>query len=223
MSVEKRFKFLLDEIENAALRSKRNASDISLIAVSKGVSVTQILEAYHLGIRHFAESKLKDFLAKRDLLPKDIVWHFIGTVQSNKALAIVEAFSFIHSVTSLKTAETLSRAAIRLQKKCRCFIELNLSGESSKQGFFVDQFLDNRDALHLLTGLSIEGLMTMAPYTPEKEKIRACFESLSKIQKRFSENYSCLSMGMSSDFQIAIEEGSTHIRIGSLLFLDRFP
>lgn len=218
MSVRNQLEILLEKIEKAALRSKRKAADITLIAISKQATVEQILEAYSLGLRHFGESRLKDFLGKRELLPKDIIWHFIGTVQSNKALAIAEAFSFVHSVTSLKTAKVLSDAAIKLQKKCSCFIELNLSNEKSKQGLSLKEFLLDKEELHRLEGLSIQGLMAMAPHTDEKEKIQACFKELSILQKAFPQDYPFLSMGMSSDFEIAIEEGSTHIRIGSLLF-----
>ena len=218
MSVKQNLNELLGKIGRAALRSKRNPSEISLVAISKKASVEQILEAYNLGLRHFGESRLKDFLGKRELLPKDIIWHFMGTIQSNKALAIAEAFSYVHSVTSLKTAKVLSDAAIKLQKKCLCFIELNLSYEKSKQGFSLEAFLCDKEALHLLEGLSIQGLMTMAPHVDEEEKVRASFQKLSALQKAFPQDYPFLSMGMSSDFEIAIEEGSTHIRVGSLLF-----
>ena len=220
MTVKKRLEDLLDQINKASLRSGRVPADVLLIAVSKNRSVEEVLEAYNLGLRHFAESRLKEFLVKKELLPKDIVWHFIGTIQSNKALAIAEAFSFVHSVTSLKTAEALSKAALKLQKRCACFLEINLSNEESKQGFSLETFLRDKEAVHRLEGLTICGLMTMAPHTVEQEKIRSCFKALSNMQKEFLSTYPFLSMGMSSDFEIAIEEGSTHIRIGSRLFLD---
>lgn len=218
MNVKDRLELLLKKIEKAALQSHRKAADVSLIAVSKQASVLQIQEAYDAGIRHFAESRLKEFLVKKELLPKDIVWHFIGTIQSNKAFAIAKNFSFVHSVSSLKSATLLSEAALKLQKKCSCFIELNISEEGFKQGFSVEAFLMDKGALLALKGLSIQGLMAMGPHTEDTQEIRAVFKELAIIQKTYLIDYSDLSMGMSSDFEIAIEEGSTHVRIGSLLF-----
>jgi pyridoxal phosphate enzyme (YggS family) len=214
MSLKKRLENILEKVEKSAIRSGRKASDITLIAVSKEASIQQILEAYDLGLRHFGENRLQKALPKQALLPKDIIWHFIGPIQGNKAASIAQAFPLIHSVGSCKMANRIGLQA----SQSSCFMQLNLSEENSKEGFSLAEFLENQQALHAIEGLHIQGLMTMGPHTEDKEKIRSCFRQLASLQRKFPGLYSSLSMGMSQDFTIAIEEGSTHIRIGRELF-----
>lgn len=214
MSVKERLSLLYSEIQKTALKVGRDPSVVTVIAIGKYASLDQIKEAYAAGIRHFGESRLQAFLAKKDLLPKDIIWHFIGPIQSNKAAAITEAFSYIHSISSIKVAKIVSETSLRLRKKTPCFLQINVSLDPLKQGFTQEEFKTLKEELSSLEGLSIQGLMTIGPYVTEENSLRECFQKLYSLQG----NYPYLSMGMSGDFMVAIEEGSTHIRIGSYLF-----
>jgi PLP dependent protein len=222
MSIKENLAKVRESIQAAALRAGRDPDDIILIVVSKQASVAQMQQAYEAGIRRFGESRFQDAVSKIEMLPKDIEWHFIGSVQSNKANKIVQHFHCIHSIDSLRTASVISEKCILSGKKMPCFVQLNIAQEETKHGFSEMDFLQCQEKLHSLTGLQICGLMAMGPHTKDKEKIRACFRSVKNIQARFLKDntllYPFLSMGMSEDYEIAIEEGATHIRIGSALF-----
>ena len=200
MSVKELYESLLPKIGKA-----------TLIAVSKNATNEQILEAYEAGIRDFGESRLQAALSKKKDLPDDIIWHFIGPIQSNKAAAIAAAFSYVHSIASYKVAKIISKTSLF---PCKCFIEVNITNDPAKEGFSREEFLLQKEELKALEGLDIQGLMTIAPYAQKKAPIRACFNELKELGKE----YPFLSMGMSSDFEIALEEGATHLRVGSLLF-----
>ncbi len=216
MSVKSRVEALLQEITQVALQKGRDPAKITVVAVSKYATGKQIEEAYAAGLRHFGESRLQTALIKREeaCLPNDIVWHFIGPIQSNKAALIAEYFSCVHSVSSLKIAKIISEISLKKGKVTSCFLQINIYGDPSKQGFTEEEFWRCKEELDSLEGIHIEGLMTMAPHVKEEEKIRDCFQKLHSIQTE----YPHFSMGMSEDFKVAIEEGSTHIRIGSYLF-----
>ena len=170
-------------------------------------------EAYHLGVRDFAENRVEAALLKMPQLPSDITWHFIGPIQSKKAAKIVQSFEFIHSIASLKTAELVAAWGEKLDKRPGLFLQVNTSGEKSKQGFTEEELLVSFSAC---SSLNIVGLMTMAPLTEDQEVIRSCFHRLACLGNNLKLPH--LSMGMSHDFPIAIEEGATFLRIGSYLF-----
>ena len=207
------FNRLIERVEKAAILSGRILKDIQIIAVTKNASIQQMEEAYDLSLRLFGENRLQKALLKMPLFPKDVKWHFIGPIQSNKAIEIARYFSVIHSVSSLKLAQIFSSEGLKQQKKISCFFQVNCSGEAQKQGFTLEEFLLLEKELLALKGLEVQGLMTMAPRTLDQDKIRQCFRSLKNISR-----YPFLSMGMSEDFELAIEEGATHIRMGSALF-----
>lgn len=217
MSFQDRLYHLQKEIDRLAALLGRKSSSITLVVVSKNANIQQMLEAYAAGVRHFGESKLQDALAKKDQMPNDVIWHFIGPIQSNKAAQIACFFDVIHSVASLKIAKIISEAAMRKHRKSSCFIQLNLSKEQTKQGFSEEQYIQSLVDLKSLQGLDLLGIMTIGPHTKDEERIRECFskaENLSRVAGSFF-----LSMGMSQDYPIAIEKGATHLRIGSFLFL----
>lgn len=216
MSIAKRLEALLEEIEKSVRKLGKKSSEITLIAVTKNASIEQMQEAYSLGLRHFGESRLNR--GKQALFPGDVIWHFIGPLQSNKVKQTMDSFSYIHSIESLKIAKKISCFAYEQGWKYPCFIELNLSEEKTKHGFLQEEFLAFKEELFSLQGLSIQGIMTIAPHTREEAKIRRCFHSLALLKKSLPLDSQKLSMGMSEDFAIAIEEGATHIRIGSYLF-----
>ncbi len=208
---------LRQDIAKMALKIGRDPDSVLLVVVTKNASVGQVLEAYHAGARHFAESRLPEAIEKINALPKDIIWHFIGRLQSKQLAKIVLHFPWIHSVASWEKAEQLSKAALCIGKRPFCFLQVNTSQEPNKQGF-----LDPGE-YRIFPGIEIVGLMTMGPASQDPQKTRACFASLRKLQTRWQaeEGESCvpyLSMGMSSDYHIAMEEGATHLRIGSLIF-----
>lgn len=216
------FKERLDSIqkriEEAAKHSGRSLADISLIAICKQASVEQIREAYALGLRHFGESRLPSMLLKKESLPPDAIWHFVGTLQSNKAKKIASCANFLHSVSSYKTAKLLSVLAKEQGSTYRIFLEVNLSRELSKQGFSEAEILSMWAEIRELEGLTIQGLMVMGPQTQDKELVRSCFQRAAYLQKQLPRIAPFLSMGMSEDFSIAIEEGATHVRVGRELF-----
>lgn len=188
---------------------------VTLICVSKQASIEQMREAYEAGLKDFGESRLQNALDKKKQMPEDVIWHFIGPIQSNKAKAIATSFDFVHSIASLKVAKIISETCLALGRKMPCFIEVNISKEPAKQGFLEEELLEVLPELQSLQGLDIKGFMTIAPHTEDVQKIRVAFQTLASLQKRFG--YPFLSMGMSQDYVIALQEGATHIRIGSYL------
>lgn len=191
---------------------KQIPANVSLIVVSKTASVEAIRQVYDLGCLDFGENRVQDALAKRDVLPKDIRWHFIGTLQKNKVKKVVGHFALIHSVDSVELAEEISKHKVPTD----ILLQVNTSGEASKQGFTPDDLVKNLSSIQQLPYITVKGLMTMAPLTEDKEVIRKCFRDLRILRDRFGLQE--LSMGMSHDYQIAIEEGATMVRIGTAIF-----
>lgn len=220
MSVKERWHQLGEKVEQAAIRSGRKGSAITIVAVSKQASLAQMEESYLAGARCFGESKLQVALVKQEAFAskEDLLWDFIGPIQSNKALSIGKSFSCIHSVASMKTAQKLSLYGLSQKRKIACFIEVNSTRESAKFGFFLEELDGFEEELFSLPGLEIRGLMTMGPHVGEEKQIRECFRSVATRASRLPSHARSLSMGMSGDFTLAIEEGATHIRIGSYLY-----
>jgi hypothetical protein len=205
--------------------------NVQLIAVSKTKTVADIKELYDLGHRDFGENYVQELVDKQALLPKDIRWHFIGHLQSNKVKYIVPFIQLIQSVDSLKLLKEINKQAVKHNREVECLLQVHIADEETKFGF-DEQELEtlmntNLSELHELKNVRITGLMGMASLTDDENKIRAEFNKLKSIFKNFAQGQTAnskpetLSMGMSSDYKIAIEEGSTMVRIGSLLFGER--
>ncbi|NMA73421.1 MAG: YggS family pyridoxal phosphate-dependent enzyme [Bacteroidales bacterium] len=203
---------------------------VKLIAVSKFHSPEAIMKAYNEGHRIFGESKVQELVQKKDLLPKDIEWHFIGHLQRNKVKDIVPFISLIHGVDSLRLLREINQRAREANQVVHCLLQIHIADESSKFGFSFDECRE------LLAGeewksfenIKIAGVMGMATFTDDKKKVREEFQSLYRFFKEIKERYFAnyhyfkeVSMGMSEDYLIAIEEGSTLIRIGTALFGER--
>lgn len=203
------------EIAKAAHAAHRDSASIHLVAVTKYASLAEMQEAYQLGIRDFGESRLQAALPKMQHFSANVRWHFIGALQSNKIGKIVEHFDVIHSVDSVKIARLIAEKSHALNKRPSLFLQVNISGETSKGGFSEEELLEHFDQLSTLR-LSIIGLMTMAPLTSDVAMIQNCFRQLRLLAQRLS--LLELSMGMSQDFPLAIAEGATYLRIGSCLF-----
>jgi pyridoxal phosphate enzyme (YggS family) len=197
-----------------------------IIAVSKYVGPKEIIEAYNAGIRNFGENKAQDAEEKRTILPKDvesdIVWHFIGHLQTNKVKKIVGSYNLIHSVDSLKLAKIISEEAKKRDLTQNILLQVNISKEESKFGFEKEQFIQNFQEFKDLENLNIVGFMTMAPFTEDKLQVRNVFKELRLIRDQIEDEYKVklpeLSMGMSNDYKMAYEEGSTMLRLGRILF-----
>lgn len=218
--VERQLKEMCGAVRQAALAARREPAGVRLIAVSKTFSVNDILAAYEAGQRDFAENKIQELEAKVAALPQDIVWHMIGHLQSNKSAKALELASWIHSVDSLKLLQRLDRQAGELRKRPNVLIEVNISGEASKSGATV---AEAEEMIRCKAeNLNVAGLMTMPPFDAEEAELRRLFGALRELRDRWQQQYNIelpeLSMGMSGDFAIAIDEGSTMVRIGTAIF-----
>lgn len=209
-------------IADAAVRSGRTASDVQLIAVSKTHPAEAIREALECGLGVFGESKLQEARAKIAESPSRARWHFIGHLQSNKVRPALPLFELFHSVDRLDLASTINRIAGELGLFPRILLEVNMAGESSKFGFKPDELSEKIEPLLELDRLQIEGLMTIPPYAEDPEHSRPFFARLRELRDdlatRNNVRLDTLSMGMSGDFEVAIAEGATIVRIGTAIF-----
>ena len=210
------------EIEQAAAKSGRNVQEIELIAVSKAHNAEKIHEVIAGGQLLFGESKVQEARAKIPLLPSHLRWHFIGHLQKNKIRHALPLFELIHSVDSVDLANQVERIGKEDGLFPRVLLQVNVAGEGSKFGFKPEALIENMEQLLELQRLSIEGLMTIAPLATDAEKSRPHFARLqllrSELEQRFHLKLPHLSMGMSDDFVVAIEEGATLVRIGTRIF-----
>lgn len=197
--------------------------NFTCVAVSKTKPVDDIEKIYNLGHKEFGENKVQELLEKYDKLPKDIKWHMIGHLQTNKIKKVIPIISLIHSVDSLKLLKKINNEAIKINKVISCLLQINISNENNKYGFSIDQIREifNNETLKDFKFIRIKGLMGMASFTENKNQIRIEFNNLKKIFDELKIKYpelKIISMGMSGDYKIAIEEGSNMIRIGSKIF-----
>ncbi len=200
----------------------RDPATVLLLAVAKSHPPETVRAAADLGLSRFGESKVQEARAKIPLCPGRLRWHMIGHLQTNKCRDAVQLFEMIQSVDSLHLAEEINKWAEKLARRMPVLLEVNLAGESSKFGYKADQLLAELAELNALARLEIHGLMTIAPWTPEPGKARPIFRQLRELKERCQEQLGAplphLSMGMSGDFEVAIEEGATIVRIGTALF-----
>lgn len=195
---------------------------VTLICVSKNQSEEAIMEAYNTGERHFGESHVQELCKKYEDLPKDIRWHMIGHLQTNKVKDIVPFVHLIQSVDSWKLLETINTEAGKIGRKVAVLLEVHVAQEQTKSGMTVDELQDILPRLGELEYVEVVGLMTMATNTDDEQELRRCFHQLatlpSPLPSPLSQLHGILSMGMSEDYPIAIEEGSNMIRVGSKIF-----
>lgn len=213
-----------ERIQKACERAGRKRSEVTLIAVSKTKPVSMLEEAYQLGIREFGENKVQELTEKYECMPKDIHWHLIGHLQRNKVKYIVGRVYMIHSVDSLRLAEEISREALKKNVTVRILLEVNVAGEDSKFGAAVSETAALAESIAKLPAVHIEGLMTIAPFAENPEDNREYFQKLRQlsvdIARRNIDNVSMdvLSMGMTGDYSVAVEEGATCVRVGTGIF-----
>ncbi len=211
-------KTVQDQLFKVALKAGRDPQEITLLVVSKKHSVEEIAQLYSQGARDFGETRVQEALPKIEELPKDIRWHFIGTVQKNKISKIVGNFVLIHSVDSLEVADKISQTSLQRGVVTNVLLEANTSGEKSKAGLTPSAWKGCFTDLLELKGIQVQGLMTMAPLTEDRECIRETFRQLRLLREDLRAELPILSMGMSGDFPLAIEEGATIVRIGRAIF-----
>ena len=216
-----------ERIRSACERAGRDRNSVHLICVTKTKPVEMLREAYDAGQRDFGENKVQEICRKKPELPEDLRWHMIGHLQRNKVRQLIGQTVLIHSVDSYRLAETISAEAVKAGIVMPVLIEVNAAAEDSKYGIAPEKAKDLVKEISVLPGIHVEGLMTIAPYTEDSETNRPYFVLLRQlavdIEQECIDNVSMgkLSMGMTGDFEIAIEEGATHIRVGTGIFGER--
>jgi len=213
-----------ENIAKAAQKSGRSAEDITLIAVTKTIEVEYIKQAYDLGLRNFGENRVQELLTKIDKLPSDINWHMIGHLQTNKVRNVFDKACLIHSVDSEKLAIEINKKSEKSNIISNILIEINIAEEDSKNGILMQNTPTLIEQIQTLSNIRVKGLMCVAPFVEISEQNRIYFEKMRKlfldIKGKQSHNVDMrfLSMGMSGDYEIAIEEGASIVRIGTSLF-----
>ena len=211
-------------IQQACDKVSRSREDVTLIAVSKTKPISVLQEAYNLGVRVFGENKVQELTEKYEALPKDIHWHMIGHLQTNKVKYIIDKVDLIHSVDSMKLAETIEKEAAKKNLIANILVEVNVAEEESKFGVHLDEVESLVRQIIELSNIQVQGLMTIAPFVEDPEENRSIFADLHKlyidIKKKNHDNdpVSVLSMGMTNDYEVAIEEGATMVRVGTGIF-----
>jgi len=231
MSIAENLAQVRERTGDAARRSGRRPEDIALMAVSKTFPAERIREAYDAGLRLFGENRVQEFAGKIDALRdlRDVEWHLIGHLQTNKAAKAAELFGAIDSVDSLRLAQKLNASAQQLGKKLAVLMEINVGGEAAKSGIAPGsrELEELLQAAPQLARLHIHGLMTVPPFTEDAQQARPYFRQLRELRDQIAARrlpaveMDVLSMGMSHDFEVAIEEGSTCVRVGTAIFGDR--
>lgn len=213
----------------ACARTGRGIEEVTLLGVSKTQPASAVLAAFEAGLTTFGENRVQEAAGKAKELPSAIEWHLIGPLQTNKARLAAGLFACVHSVDRLKVAEALDVELARLGRRLPIFVEINLGGEESKHGFAPAGLVDALAPIARLTRLELVGLMAIPPFADAPEASRPWFRQLAALRDevrasgRFADFRGWLSMGMSGDFEVAIEEGATHVRVGTAIFGERAP
>nr|WP_296065145.1 YggS family pyridoxal phosphate-dependent enzyme [uncultured Mediterraneibacter sp.] len=211
-------------IQAACDRAGRKREEVTLIAVSKTKPVETLQEAYDLGVRIFGENKVQELTEKYEALPKDIHWHMIGHLQTNKVKYIIDKAELIHSVDSLKLAETIEKEAAKHDLIADILVEVNVAEEESKFGMKMEEVIPFVEKVSAFPHVRVRGLMTIAPFVEDPEENRSIFADLHKLyidiknKNHDNDTVSVLSMGMTNDYEVAIEEGATMVRVGTGIF-----
>lgn len=214
-------------ILSSCQKAGRNPDEVTLIAVSKTKPVSSLMEAYRCGCRHFGENKVQELVSKYEQLPKNIKWHMIGHLQRNKVKYVVDKAYLIHGVDSLKLAEEISKESMKRNITAHILIEVNMAKEETKFGVPEAEAEALVKEISLLPSIQIEGLMIIAPYVENPEKNRQYFVGLRQLSVDIKEknidnvNMNALSMGMTGDYTVAVEEGATYVRVGTGIFGER--
>lgn len=219
-TVQENLKQIQQDINLAAAKTGRNSEDITLLAVTKYVTIERTEEAVDAGIVDLGENRIEGFLEKQAAIGEKAVWHFIGSLQTRKVKDVINQVDYLHALDRLSLAKEIQK---RAEKKIKCFVQINVSGEATKSGVSPEETLGFIQQLAEFPAIEVVGLMTMAPNTEKEDVLRSVFSGLRQLRDEVKAaemlHAPCtyLSMGMSNDYTIAIEEGATHIRVGSAL------
>lgn len=225
--VREQLKEVQQKIQEACLRAGRKPDEVTLIAVSKTKPISMIQEAYQEGIRNFGENKVQEILEKQPNLPNDIQWHMIGHLQRNKVKQVIDKTVLIHSLDSVRLAQQIEEECAKQKIKVNVLLEVNVAREESKYGFFLEEVPAAIQQINKFPHIYIRGFMTIAPFVENSEQNRKVFQKLfefyvdMKSKNIDNVNMDVLSMGMSNDYEVAIEEGATMVRIGTNIFGSR--
>ena len=226
-SIEENYRRTMAAFSDACRRAGRPEGEVKLVAVSKTFPADSVALAYRLGHRLFGENYVQELCEKEQVLPKDIEWHFIGRLQRNKVKYIIDKAAMIHSVDSQALAREISRQALLKNVEARVLIQVNLGAEESKAGFERETLRQGLEEIAVLPGLRVLGLMTIGPYFDNPEDARPLFREMRALKAEVASwavkgiTMQYLSMGMSHDYPIAIEEGADFVRVGSAIFGQR--
>jgi len=227
MSIRENVQFARNKIAEACRRSGRESEEIELVAITKTVDVEQITEAIEAGIRVVGENRVQEAWRKFQEVGEKAHWHMVGHLQTNKVKRVLQFADMIHSVDSVYLAREIQRQAKKLDRTVEILIQVNTSGEESKFGLEPEATIGAIEEVSTLLNLKIKGLMTIGAFLPNPEDVRPCFKLLNDLKDRVNEHgitsveIGTLSMGMTNDYEIAIEEGSTMVRVGTAIFGER--
>jgi len=228
MDIQQNVKMVMERIAQAAYKANRNPNDVTVVAVTKTVDVGRIMEAVNAGIHHIGENRVQELLKKHDLIPRDVQRHLIGTLQTNKVKYIVDKVDLIHSLDRLSLAQELNKRAEAADKVISVLVQVNVSNEATKSGVSQQELEGFIEQLSPFEHLRVKGLMTIAPLSSCQESVRKYFALLRDLYNKIKmKNYphvemEYLSMGMTNDFEVAIEEGANMVRIGRAIFGERY-
>lgn len=223
MSVRENLIKIRERVRLAALRAGRDPQTISIIAVTKRVGVPQIMEAVEAGLSDLGENRVQELAAKVTEIPSNLQWHMIGHLQTNKVKQVIGIVELIHSLDSWNLAVEVDRQAARVDKLARVLVQVNASGEETKYGINATEAYDFIAELKALKHIKVEGLMTIAPFADNPQEVRPFFRELRLLSQELNEKISGvelkhLSMGMTNDFEVAVEEGADMLRLGTAIF-----
>jgi len=227
LALKENIEHVLARVEDAAIISNQKLSDIKLVAVTKTVDVNVIKEAIGYGILHIGESRVQELLRKYEQIGNAVKWHLIGHLQRNKVKYIIDKVDIIHSLDSYRLAKEINKRAKNINRMIECLLQVNVSGEETKYGISPNDIKHVLKEIAPLNNIKIVGLMTIAPHVGDKEQVRQCFRTLKNIFNQVVKmelsnvRMKYLSMGMSNDFEIAIQEGANIIRVGTSIFGER--
>lgn len=226
--LQKNLKEVEERITQACIRARRKREEVTLIVVSKTKPIAMMETIYKEGIREFGENKVQELCEKAEQMNLDVHWHMIGHLQRNKVKQVIQKACLIHSVDSFRLAQQIEQEAAKLDRTVLVLLEVNVAEEETKYGFSSLEVQEMVEKIAIMPHIRIKGLMTSAPYTTNPEENRKYFKKLSQlcidIQKKNIDNVTMeiLSMGMTNDYEVAVEEGATHVRVGTGVFGERF-
>ncbi|PKP55785.1 YggS family pyridoxal phosphate-dependent enzyme [Candidatus Atribacteria bacterium HGW-Atribacteria-1] len=223
-TIKNNLEIINEKIKKAALKANKNPQEIKLVAVTKTATIEQIKEAISAGVKIIGENKVQEAKEKYQILSANIEWHLVGHLQTNKVKYAIEIFDFIHSVDSIKLAKEIDRRSLQFGMITNVLVEVNVSGEETKYGIKSEEIEPFLKEISEFSRIKVRGLMTIAPIAEDKEEVRPYFRKLRELSKEIkSKNIKnvkmdYLSMGMTDDFEVAIEEGANMVRIGRGVF-----